>query len=631
MSFTITQRPNQYNSHVATGNPIVYKGIRKDYATNSITNSGGLSLVKVTGDITPNVNVGDIIYLELDNGAIKTSGAVTAKSYGAPDTSITLNIPYVAGTTGWINLLTNRAGYYLETEIWYDGGALVFSALRPSASARGDLMVDVAGIVNEYLTGDVTPYLGYGLAPFAAPLLFQNNRVNYHADMSLGFYIKYREVWIGSANSQTSDSANPFYAVKAARTPPVSPLALGSLPFYGGYMKEYSDATGRKFLTKFTQPRMYVDRPSLLSYIDSQVNANDRTHLRVNYFLANGNPYISMYHLPGNATPTLKGVYTLNGFLLKPIQYIQYDKEFGAGTSWTNLGSGTLAPTVTLAAAATSKQIGIPVIMRAGISYTVVISFSVAAGAGAETVFARAGAYSLNGVSTYATVNSANFGQNTTQEVQLVLTPSTDSYWLWIDFVHNGGVNNRAVTVNYYYIALPDFATIIPGTYREAVTIELINRNAASLTESAVISETLTCPVVNSLASPVNNPIELCWTNSTGGQSSHVFPYSQTYWYRYQDGKRKRIVLYDRGISTADWEAINELNSTGEIYKVPINEMLTTIDRTHRRKGIDVIMTDADGNRIGVIVIPAEIKTRSERIQHNIEITIELPDIFEVK
>jgi hypothetical protein len=594
----------------------------------------------VTTDITPVVAIGDVIYLELDNGAILTSGAVTAVSYGAPDTSITLAIPYVAGTTGWINLLTKRPGYYVEVEILYESsGEIAFSAMRYSGTVRGDVQMDVAGIVNEYLTGDVSPYLNYGYALIGFPLKENNHAAWDGGDACRGFFINYREVWVGSSNFQLSDAGNIFYAVKAARQVTIygdnvagdSSYVTGA---YGGYMKEYQETTGRKFLTRFKRPRFWKNRSLHLSWLDPICGASDRTYFTVTIYYANGNVWGTLYHIPGGTSPVYKELYSTNGNPIFSTQAINYDKEYPTGLSgdisWTGLGGDTYGPTVTLAPGNYSKYLLIPCLLKSGITYTVQFTFSVIAGAGAETVRLRAQACSLNLSSVNATSTSANYGQNTTQTITFTLTPSADCAWIVIDGLHNGGVNNRVIQVNYYYMDSPDY-NVLTGM-APYITAALINRNHSALTETTGISEVLTIPIESTNDDPKDNLVQLVWKNSLGGDSSWCFDHSQPYNFRYSDGmKRKRMTLFTRGLSIADWEALNELNSTGESYKVAINEFLSTSDRTHRRRGIDVVMIDTSGRRTGVTVIPTEITTKSDRVQHNFEVTIELPEIFEVQ
>lgn len=184
MSLTVNQRPNQYNSWVASGNPIIYKMQRKDYLTNSITNSGGFALVKVTGDITALVNVGDTVYFYADNGALSGSATVSARSFAAGETSITLSLAYVAGTTGFINLITARPGYNVEVETYRQvDNTLIFSLLRFFPTSTGLLTMDMS-VLNEYVDSEPFGYLSTTTNANTIP------KARRHATSSLGFYIK---------------------------------------------------------------------------------------------------------------------------------------------------------------------------------------------------------------------------------------------------------------------------------------------------------------------------------------------------------------------------------------------------------------------------------------------------------
>jgi hypothetical protein len=603
MSLTVLQRPNQSNAWVASGNPIIYKMQRKDYVTNSITNSAGFALVKVTGDITAFVNVGDTVYFFADNGNLSGSATVSARSFAAGETSITLSLAYVAGTTGFINLITNRPGYNVEVELYRQiDNTLIFSLLRYFPTATGLLTMDVT-VLNEYVDSEPFAYLATTTNANTIP------KARRHATSSLGFYIKHREVWTGSAEAQTSDSANPSWVVRGARQ-------IGDL--YGGYLKEYSEPNAtptRKFLTKFLNPVLWPGRKHTVSFIDSEVLATPRTVIKKTRYNSDNSAWGATYDLPDYTGTSIKSIHEVFEDLTSPYALI-YDKENGAGTSWTNLGTATPIQVV-LAAAASSKMAYFPLQLLLGKTYEVKVSATVAAGAGAETVKVRISAITLAGTVRY-TVDSANLNQGTTTEVAFsaIIPATSDTYFIGIEIIHNGGANGRTVTIDYARVT-------IPTSYK--VDYQIVTLTSSIAATETVVSETLT----HFIQDVPEQPVQLFWKNSLGGDSDYVFGFSQEYSYKQDGYKRKRMILFVSGITPTDYEALDELNSQGELYQPAYNELTTAINKSHARRGAQVYIVDAAGVKTGVVVIPTEVPVRTRQIQVRKEIAIDLPERIE--
>lgn len=118
----------------------------------------------------------------------------------------------------------------------------------------------------EFIPDETTHDIIADISVILRAYLSPNNNINAlmddDTDVYLKFYIKYREVWTGSANGQTNDSANKFFAILAAKQIPST---------YGGNMAEYSAYDGGtvvpKFLTKLDTPVMWRDYPFFLSLI----------------------------------------------------------------------------------------------------------------------------------------------------------------------------------------------------------------------------------------------------------------------------------------------------------------------------------------------------------------------------
>lgn len=140
-----------------------------------------------------------------------------------------------------------------------------------------------------------------------------------------------------------------------------------------------------------------------------------------------------------------------------------------------------------------------------------------------------------------------------------------------------------------------------------------------------VLSQTLTCDIKD----PCANPIMLWWRNSLGGDAFWLFDVNQTYSYRYNNGRKaKRYTLFADNLTLNQWDAINELNTLGEIYEPAFTELTTSVNKSQARVGSQVYMMDATGKKTGVVVIPTEFATSTKKKKNRLQITIELPEIF---
>lgn len=128
---------------------------------------------------------------------------------------------------------------------------------------------------------------------------------------------------------------------------------------------------------------------------------------------------------------------------------------------------------------------------------------------------------------------------------------------------------------------------------------------------------------------PCSNPVLLWWRNSLGGDAFWMFEFNQSYSYRYDNGRKaKRYVLFASDLTLNEFDAINELNTLGEVYEPAITELTPTVNKSQARIGSQVYMMDATGKKTGVIVIPSEVSTKTKFTKHKIQITIELPEIY---
>jgi len=614
MSLTVTQRPDQSNAWVAGYNPVLYKMQRKDYSITAVASSGGALAITVSTNLTTlatnkggPVVVGSVLWVTTDNGIYNAAyTVVTVTSAASSIVTFGAGTYISAATTGHINL-AQRTGYRVATEIFAANGvasAAVLFTMQFSPAKSGAVTMDVA-ITRNYLQPEPFAFLSTTTNAGLVSKLRTNTVTSYQ------FYIKYTETWIGtngvaSAETQVDDTAARHYIVTAARQ-------IGEL--YGGYLKEYSEPNAtptRKFLTKFSSPPLWPGRKFTLSYIDSDVSATVRTLIKKKRYTAAGTLNMATYDLPEYAGSTVKSVYEVFEDLTTPYQLL-YDKENGAGTAWSNLGTVTPSA-VTLAVAASSKMKLYPVQLILGSTYSMTVSATVAAGAAADTVKVRLTAVTLDATVRY-TVDSVNLSQATTTVLTFaaILPATSDTYYIGLEVIHNGGTTARTLTVDYARITIPVV---------NKIEFQIVTLSSTIPATETVVSETLT-GVVKALC---DSPIQLFWKNTLGGDANYVFDFSQDYTTKYTTTKNKRYVCFAQSISLSDFEAINEINTLGEIYDPAMIELTTAVNKTQGRNGQQVYSADASGNKTGVIVIPTEIRTRTFQTRHNMEVLIELPE-----
>lgn len=138
----------------------------------------------------------------------------------------------------------SQTNYRLEIYVFDSANtALNSEAFTYTPNATGAILVDITPIVRAYLspTNDIS---------------LSNSNVEMYNDTNAykKFYIKYKEVWTGSSEVLTSDSANQFYAVFGTLQIPSE---------YGPNLYDYTlfnitEYTEAKFLTRFTRPTWWL-------------------------------------------------------------------------------------------------------------------------------------------------------------------------------------------------------------------------------------------------------------------------------------------------------------------------------------------------------------------------------------
>jgi len=124
------------------------------------------------------------------------------------------------------------------------------------------------------------------------------------------------------------------------------------------------------------------------------------------------------------------------------------------------------------------------------------------------------------------------------------------------------------------------------------------------------------------------NIVFVQWKNSLGGDECFPFCCNQEYTFHYSDRKAKRLTLYADSLTLAQWEAIQGLNTIGELYKTPITELTTLVDRTMATVGQSVYVLNPAGTKTGVNVIGSPNTTNTKQKKHSAFVTIEYPELF---
>lgn len=255
MSLTVTQRPyitygGESARWNAVRNPVIYKMVRRDYTYDQANDNGGFMQLQFNGvNIVSSFVIGNLVYT-----TTRGAGTVTASIFSAGNTLVTLNIGYASASSGYVNNLSKRPLYAIEVEVYDDNDVILNDApFRYVSDSTGSLLIDISSILKANLTSSFSGDLTDVIAGFT------------DSDVYKEFYIKYREVWTGSAESQTDDSSYHFFGVLGA-------LQVPSLT--GGNLAIYTVAE-TKFLTKFDKLVLWRGYNMLLSAIISENIVND--------------------------------------------------------------------------------------------------------------------------------------------------------------------------------------------------------------------------------------------------------------------------------------------------------------------------------------------------------------------
>lgn len=233
MSLVVTQRPSIASPATskwnAVGNPILYKFTRKDYNITAVADSAGALQITVNTNLTTlstalggPVVVGATMWVSTDNGVYNALYTVVSVTNAASSVvTFSAGTYTAAATTGYINL-SQRLNYKVSIGVYanaFGGTSSLIGTLLTSPKSNGDAIIDIRRV------------LWSDMSPDNDAIITGVSGVSDDLNSVREFYIKYTEIWIGSAESETSDSANEFYSVYGANQI-IAP--------YGGNLIEYA-------------------------------------------------------------------------------------------------------------------------------------------------------------------------------------------------------------------------------------------------------------------------------------------------------------------------------------------------------------------------------------------------------
>jgi hypothetical protein len=279
----------------AAFNPIVFTYQRKDFEVTGITadSTTGNAKVTINGDmstistaITTNQTVISNaaaqgitvintlnIYVYLNAGAYAGVFTVIA----ADNTSLTLNTPYTANATGFININMLRPYYKVFTNITYTApltstSTTITSVNRPNSA--GITQADISNLLQSLLQAkDGSDY----------------TQVNYpDTNLSASYTIQYAESYDdGSATGKTSayiTIAEPYYVLYTARQ--IQSKNGGNLAEY----VPFPASQQAKWITDFTEPAYSNNYPYDISFIYGETLAGLQLYYQITLLDINRQP-----------------------------------------------------------------------------------------------------------------------------------------------------------------------------------------------------------------------------------------------------------------------------------------------------------------------------------------------------
>jgi hypothetical protein len=485
---------------------------------------------------------------------------------------------------------------------------------------------DVSTIIKAYLKAALTTF-------------FSNNYMT-ESDLALKFYIKYQELYDGSATSVIDDVANQYNVLNAAlQIAPFSKRFTGSdgekINALGNNMNDYVIGGNlRRFLTKFmmnplsssdkeiSHMRMWRDYPFTISFI--WADGKDTIYRRVKQYDASGtllDEKIDLINETLESTSIADGEGKVCRLKLPTIN---------TSTKWLDLDIIILGT----AEAAFVSNPSFVTTLNPWTNSGAGTNWAWATGDKAQVVLSAAGTSATLKSGTF-TDKASGFYRLTFQCGTSAINQSTIRAWVWDNGVKGQLILNYNPRLSSIEGIIYETIVKIDQTfdqigfeieYPAGSTFDMFSFDLKPQTNFA--SQTAVLKIV--VEEVCANPVYLFWKNSLAGDSYYMFQYNHQDTYQVSPMKSKRQVLYAEHVDRFEWEALQDLLSNAEVYRNNIIELNNSVLGSHTRDGhLVYVVYNGLGDKIGVIVIPTSnaINTRDE--VHSIEIEIEYPEIIE--
>jgi hypothetical protein len=461
----------------------------------------------------------------------------------------------------------------------------LIGSMSKSPDPSGNILADVSSIIKTILARDWV-------------LAIQNEEFT---GGCVGFYIKYQEFYTGSATSPIDDVAEPRTAV------------LASLQVRNNAdMTDYVPAnTLKKFLTKFDKPSMWRGYPFSISFIrPSSLSGLVFYYNEIDQYgnvigskavdVSGSEDSVFRGFISNLNTNTKKILATLSDggieFTEKPEDWTDGANAFGLKTTDEFIKDNATG----------------------GTTYSAYQAVNIPSGSTPNNIFAG-----LNW-------QKNNPGSGTTIDFYIKFYDTLGGTVVGSSHIGPFVTENYDQDQIFTFSPLTDVATIMEisfvvfGGSLDDVSIVLQSGQVVYTDSGDAVSETKEITVKD----PCENPVYLFWKNTLGGDAFWLFDGSQDFGFSYDNEKAKRLTLFVEDISINEWEALNELNTIGSLFKTNIEELTTSVNKTKERSDQQIYDIDTAGNKIGVVNITNELMTKTDQVKHMFMTTIEYPEIF---
>jgi len=467
-----------------------------------------------------------------------------------------------AGTSGPIiyKMTTTdhaNAGYYLLVEIWNSTTGLKIGSQKCYPNSGGLLSVRVESILRSNMSLDNNSDLTTGDTVY-----LDGNWIKY--------YIKYNQYWTGSSPALIDDVANLRYAIYGG-------LQIGSTNDFASYLISLFPILSNKATS-------IAGRNWLCNVIS---NTNGKS-IRLRKYISGVITQTNYFSLNDNSVSRVK----VNEIIYDMVDLRVVERYLlrNPNTPWVNVGA-------------------FPMTFNDG--FLSIIRNTIGARSYAATDLFVIG----SGVTVVITCNiDVTPGFASAPSPPIVSFDMLDG-----SDVVSGSSSAKNITSSGEYTFILTTTAVIAKIRINVSELGSPSSDQLDIYPLSVIDDTGVSEIRQIEILPdISNIIMLQWKNSLGGDECFPFTYNQEYFYTNSDGKKsKRMILYANGLTPLQWDAIQGCKSVGDVYRTPINELTTSLNRTVGRIGQSVYVLNSDGTKTGVIVIPNSDSSFTKKTIHS--------------